>query len=207
MARPRTLTDDQIAAAALAIVDRDGIAALSMRTVAQQLGTGTMSLYRYVAGREDIEKLVVERVLGAVNTRVPETATWRQRSTVLTERIREAVGMHSGVVSLVMAHRHSSQAVKRCTEALLRALTDAGFSGKPRVIALRTLVAFLNGTLVSQHHGPLPGAGTQILASMQNPDFPLMAETARDAQRVTSSEEFRKGLAVVLDGIEAMLAD
>lgn len=207
MARPRTLTHDQIAAAALALVDRDGIAALSMRTVAQQLGTGTMSLYRYVSGREDIEKLVVERVLGAVKTVVPGTAPWRERITLLSDRIRDAVGMHSGVVSLVMTHRHASQAVKRCTEAFLRALTDAGFSGKPRVIALRTLVAFLNGTLVSQHHGPLPGAGTRILARMKDPEFPLMAETARDAQRVTSWEEFRKGLTAVLDGIEAMLPD
>lgn len=207
MARPRTLTDDQIAAAALEIVDRDGIAALSMRTVAQQLGTGTMSLYRYVAGREDIEKLVVERVLGTVNTGVPGTAKWRERISVLSERIRDAVGSHSGVVSLVMSHRHSSLAVKRCTEVFLRALTDAGFSGKPRVIALRTLIAFLNGTLVSQHHGPLPGAGTQVLARMKDPEFPLMAETARDAQRVTPGEEFRKGLAIVLDGIEAMLAE
>ena len=206
MARPRTLTDADIAAAALAIVDRDGIAALSMRTVAQQLGTGTMSLYRYVAGREQIERLVVERVLGAVNTAVPARAKWPERITILAERIREAVGMHSGVVPLVMLHRHSSQSVKRCTEVFLRALTDAGFSGKIRVIALRTLVAFLNGMLVSQHHGPLPGAGTAVLARMKDPEFPLMAETARDAQHVTPPEEFRKGLVIVLDGIEAMLA-
>lgn len=205
MPRPRTLTDVDIAAAALAIIDRDGIAALSMRTVAQQLGTGTMSLYRYVVGREDIERLVVERVLGAVNIALPANASWRERITMLAGRIRDAVGMHSGVVSLVMMHRHSSQSVKRCTEVFLRALTDAGFAGKDRVIALRTLIAFLNGMLVAQHHGPLPGAGTAALAGMKNPEFPLLAETARDAQRVTSLEEFRKGLGVVVDGIEAML--
>lgn len=199
------MTDADIAAAAVKVIDREGIGALSMRTVAQELGTGTMSLYRYVNGREDIEKLVVERVLVAVDTSLPANAKWRERITMLAERIRDAVGTHSEVVSLVMGHRHSSHTVKRCTEIFLRALTDAGFRGKTRVIALRTLIAFLNGMLVSQHYGPLPGAGTAVLARMKEPEFPLMAETARDAQRVTSLEEFRKGLAVVVDGIEAML--
>lgn len=199
------MTDADIAAAALKVIDREGIGAMSMRTVAQELGTGTMSLYRYVNGRDDIEKLVVERVLVAVDTSLPANAKWRERITMLAERIRDAVGTHSEVVSLVMGHRHSSPTVKRCTEVFLRALTDAGFHGKTRVIALRTLIAFLNGMLVSQHYGPLPGPGTVVLARMKDPEFPLMAETARDAQRVTSLEEFRKGLAVVVDGIEAML--
>jgi hypothetical protein len=122
----------------------------------------------------------------------------------LAERIRDAVGTHPGVVPLVMAHRHSSHSVKRCTEVFLRALTDAGFEGKSRVIALRTLVAFLNGMLVSQHYGPLSGPGTVVLARMKGTEFPLMAATAQDARQVTSVEEFRRGLGVVLDGIEAM---
>jgi hypothetical protein len=48
MPRPRSLSHDRIAAAALAVIDRRGLAALSMRTVAAELGMGTMSLYRYV---------------------------------------------------------------------------------------------------------------------------------------------------------------
>src|SRR6266542_4940063 len=59
MPRPRSLTLPQIAAAALAVLERDGLAALSMRTVAVELDVGTMSLYRYVDSKEQVEELVV----------------------------------------------------------------------------------------------------------------------------------------------------
>ena len=71
MPRPRSLTPDQIAAAALAVIDRDGLDALSMRTVARQLGIGAMSLYRYVTDRDQLEDLVVDLVLGAVDISLP----------------------------------------------------------------------------------------------------------------------------------------
>jgi AcrR family transcriptional regulator len=62
------LTPDQLDAAALVVIDRDGIAELTMRAVAEQLGVSTMGLYRYVRGRRELEALVVELVLGAVET-------------------------------------------------------------------------------------------------------------------------------------------
>jgi AcrR family transcriptional regulator len=63
--RPRSLTPDQLAVAALAVIDRDGLAGLTMRAVATQLGVSTMGLYRYVRDRRELEALVVELVLGA----------------------------------------------------------------------------------------------------------------------------------------------
>jgi len=67
MPRPRSLTQAAIAAAALAVIDRDGVAGLSMRAVAAELGTGTMSLYRYVADRDELERWVVDLVLAEVD--------------------------------------------------------------------------------------------------------------------------------------------
>ncbi|GHJ12712.1 MULTISPECIES: TetR/AcrR family transcriptional regulator [unclassified Micromonospora] len=62
---------EQLADAALAVLDRDGLAGLTMRAVGAQLGTSTMGLYRYVADRDELESLVVERVLDRVDTRPP----------------------------------------------------------------------------------------------------------------------------------------
>ena len=75
MPRPRSLTPDQLASAALAVLDREGLAGLSMRAVAKELGMSTMALYRYVDDREELEGLVVERVLSAVDTTPPEPGT------------------------------------------------------------------------------------------------------------------------------------
>jgi AcrR family transcriptional regulator len=204
MSRPRTLTDLDIATAALAVIDREGLVALSMRTVAGELNMGAMSLYRYVEGREALEQLVVELVLGKVDPARLAKVSWRERITMLAELIRAAISAHAAIVPLLMAHRHSSRSVMKCAEVFLRALTDGGFKGKRRVIALRTLISYVYGALQAQHIGPLPGAGTVALSELADTEYPLLAETARQARRIAPDEEFRSGLAIVMLGLEKM---
>ena len=57
MPRPKSRTSDEIAAAAVALLERDGHAALSMRSLARELGMSVMALYRYVSDRDDLERL------------------------------------------------------------------------------------------------------------------------------------------------------
>src|ERR1700761_980463 len=69
-------TTDDIAAAALAIVDESGLAALSMRSLATALGTGPMTMYNYVAGKEGLEELVLAAVVADVAVPAP-TKNWQ----------------------------------------------------------------------------------------------------------------------------------
>ncbi|MCO5970081.1 TetR/AcrR family transcriptional regulator [Actinoallomurus soli] len=202
MPRPRSLTESQIAAAALAVIDRDGLAALTMRAVARELGTGTMSLYRYVDDREQLEALIVERVLGAVDTTPPAGGPWRERLVTMVERVRDAVAAHPEVVPLTLTHRQSSPSNLRWAETVLGILTEAGVDGERRVIALRSLIAYVVGAIQLEHLGPLSGAGTRRIAALPAGEFPLMAETGRLAAGVPADEEFRAGLAVLLTGLE-----
>jgi len=71
MPRPRSLTAPQIADAARALVAREGLPVLSMRTVAAELGVSAMSLYRYVRSRDEIEGLLVDAVLRGIDTDLP----------------------------------------------------------------------------------------------------------------------------------------
>jgi AcrR family transcriptional regulator len=64
------LTVDEVVDAAIELADRDGLAALSMRGLAQQLGLGAMTLYTYVPGRNELVVLMVDQVLG--RTELPE---------------------------------------------------------------------------------------------------------------------------------------
>ncbi len=201
MARPKSLTHDAIAAAALAVCDRDGLAALSMRAVAAELGVATMSLYRYVADRGELERRIVDRVLGAVDLSVPAVAPWHERVARLADRIRDAVGAHPETVPLLMTHRHASRGLMRCAEAMLEALDEGGFAGARRVVALRAIVSYVNGALQAQHVAPLAGAGTDALAALSTGEFPLLAETARHARAVTAEAEFRGGLEALLRGL------
>lgn len=202
MPRPRSLTPDRLASAALAVIDRDGLAGLSMRAVAEELGMSTMALYRYVDDREELEALVVERVLSAVDTGLPAPELpWRERIEIMVGRMRDAVGAHPAVIPLTVTHRHRSRGVLRWSEAVLAILTDAGIEGERRVIALRGLLSYVIGAIQLEHLGPLAGAGTDVIAQLSPDDFPFMSQTARQAREVGPDREFLGGLAALLRGL------
>ncbi len=180
------------------VLDRDGLDALTMRAVATELGMATMSLYRYVTDKDELETLVVDHVLSGVDPAVPP-GDWRERITELVSRMRAEVLAHPAAVPLLVRHRHAVPSSLALIEAALAILTEAGFTGEPRVIAQRTIVAYLFGMLQNEHYGPLSGGGTAVMAAQER--FPLLAETAAQARQVDA--EFHKGLEVVLRGLES----
>ncbi|MEV0032959.1 TetR/AcrR family transcriptional regulator C-terminal domain-containing protein [Nocardia sp. NPDC050793] len=201
MPRPRSLTTDDLGNAALAVIDRDGLEGLTMRAVAKELDIATMGLYRYVADRDRLEVLVVDRVLGAMETAPPEGEDWRARAAVLLARMRAAVAAHPAVVPLILRHRQSSTASLHWMEAMLAVLTAAGFTGRERVIAQRTVVGFLLGFLQNEHYASIAGPGTATIAALATDDFPLLVQTASQARRMSVDDEFRGGVEIVLRGL------
>jgi AcrR family transcriptional regulator len=203
MPRPRSLTESGIAVAALAIVDRDGLASLSMRTVATEMGVGTMSLYRYVAGRDELEGLLLGHVLESVDLEVAKGSPWTERVVSLAERVRAAIGDHPAVVPLLLTRRQVTAPSLGWGEAVMAALADGGFTGPDRAIAFRALLSYVIGAVQVEHFGPLAGAGTAALADLPTDVFPHLADTARHARAIPSDEEFRRGLQIVLRGLGA----
>lgn len=201
MPRPRSLTLPTIADAALHVLSAEGSAGLSMRSVANELGVGTMSLYRYVSDREQLEAAVVERVLAQVDLKVDPRMRWDKRIRVLLERVHSAVAEHPAVVPLLVSRRHLERGSLQLGEALLGALSETGLNGKRRVIALRALLSYTIGALQFQRWGPLAGPGTHQLAQLPEAHYPLLAETARQAQQLSAFEEFRGGLELLVRGL------
>jgi AcrR family transcriptional regulator len=199
--RPRSLTGEQIAAAALAVLERDGLGALSMRTVAAELGAGTMSLYRYVRGRDELEDLVLARVLDGVPTDTPAGANWDDRLTVLAVGVWRVVGDHPEVVPLLLTRRARTPASMHWGEAVMSALDDAGLAGAERALAFRTLLSYVIGAIQVEHYGPLSGEGTAALAALPASTFPLLADTAAHARAIAPEDEFRRGLEAVIRGL------
>jgi AcrR family transcriptional regulator len=205
MPRPRSLTDTDVAAAALAVLDRDGLSGFTMRAVAAQLNLATMSIYRYVSNRERLEELIVESLFAEVDTAPPSRASWRRQITVLVERVRNTVRAHPQVVLLGLAHRLTSRQGLRLSEAVLGVLSRAGFTAEQRDVANRVLMVYLIGSIQFEHSGQLSGAGTAVMATLVRNEYPLLAETASRTVRLTTTQEFQRGLSVVLDGLEALL--
>ncbi|OLZ65610.1 TetR family transcriptional regulator [Streptomyces sp. IMTB 2501] len=202
MPRPRSLTPDQLTSAALTVLDRDGLGGLSMRAVAKELRMSTMALYRYVRDREELERLVVESVLGTVDTEpAPSDMPWEQRIEVLVRSLRDNVSAHPAVVPLTVTHRHQSRGVLYWSEAVLTVLTEAGFDGARRVIALRALLSYIIGSIQLEHLGPLAGEGTVAISALPPTEFPHLAETAQRARDVGADQEFLGGLAALMRGL------
>jgi AcrR family transcriptional regulator len=205
MPRPRSLDHDSIANAALVVVDRAGLGALSMRAVAAELGVGTMSLYHYVTGREQVEGLMVDRVFLAADVPVPKTASWEREITKLSEALRAAIAEHPALIPLLLVRFATSPGAWHWLEALLGALSRAGFDARQRVFAVRTLQAYVIGAVQIEYLNSLSGESTSTLASIPVDEFPLIVETARTALSVSLDQEFTRGLATVLEGLRAHL--
>ncbi|MFJ5229912.1 TetR/AcrR family transcriptional regulator [Kitasatospora sp. NPDC088391] len=217
MPRPRSLTTRQVAAAALAVIDRDGLPALSMRTAADELGRRTMALYRYVEDREELECLVVDLALGAVldraapPTAAPPTAAPptagpagpRGRLLALLELLREAVGAHPGVLPLAIRHHAGCLPVLRWRERLLEALAAAGLDGPARAAALHALVSYAIGALEVEHRAaPADGPGPLVPET-----FPLLAAALADRAAADPARAFTDGARTLLDGLGLGPAD
>ena len=215
MPRQRSLTPADLARAALAVIERDGGSAastspgagLSMRAVADELGMGTMSLYRYVQSREQLEALVIDLVLdpaqGGPDLDVSGARSWMDKATELARRAHAVATAHPALTPLLLARRHASIHSLRWGEALLGVLAEAGFAGERRAIAFRTIVAYVFGAVQLQQLGPLGGKGTAAIAALPRGEFPLLATTARSARKIPADAEFRSGLKLVLRGIVA----
>src|SRR6202451_2865844 len=68
-----------IVAAALAIADREGLDAVTMRRVAEELDTGASALYVYIRGRDDLLDAMFDHVMAVVARAAMPKGTWRQR--------------------------------------------------------------------------------------------------------------------------------
>ncbi|WP_406266486.1 TetR/AcrR family transcriptional regulator [Nocardia sp. NBC_00881] len=202
MPRPRSLTNTDLVSAALAVLDRDGLSALTMRAVAKELGVATMALYRYIRDRDELEVLIVDQMFASIDTTRPAGIDWKAGATLLIEHIRAGVSAHPAAVPLVLRHRQSSVESLRVMEAMLAVLTEGGFTGRARVIAQRTLIAFLLGFLQNEHYAPLLGRGTAAMARLSPEDYPHLAQTAGQAKGLSVDDEFRNGVQIVLRGLE-----
>lgn len=192
---------------ALAIVDREGLGALTMRSLAGALGTGPMTLYNYVADKGALEELVVDAVVSAIV--IPEpTGDWQVDVAAVARAVWCAVRDHPGAIPLVLTRRSSSTAAYGPAEALIAALRTTGLPERDVLAAFRAVLAFVMGLAqVELTNSPgrahdEPDGTTEIhrLAQVDHPNIARMALVRRDSD---SDVDFEQGLALLLRGIDA----
>ena len=224
--RVRRLDRERILVTALALIDAEGLAQLSMRRLAAELGVEAMSLYNHVPNKAALLEGVAELILseielpgperspaghsGAGGAGGPEVSDWRQRLRGGARSLRRAALAHPDAVMLLLAQPLQSPQALQPIELALQTLRSAGFDDQATVYAFHTLIGFVFGQVLQELHGPFahpdgdaPPSFTSSLAPEQFPAVCALGELAagRDLEA-----EFEFGLTAVLDGLAAALA-
>jgi AcrR family transcriptional regulator len=144
---------------ALALVDERGLAAMSMRAVAERVGLTSMALYPYVGGKDALLDGLVDLLqveLGAEGA--PEDQDWRQRLRALGRAVRGLASRHPGAFPLLL--NRSAAGSSWLTAALRGVLHDAGVPENRIPRMARMLCAFLLGYATGEVTGGLPAPET-----------------------------------------------
>lgn len=96
--RTPTRSRREIADAAIALADREGLVAVTMRAVAQSLDTGAASLYRYVSTRDELQALMVDEVNGEFVLHGPDRRSWDDQMLDLAHQARAIYRRHPWLI-------------------------------------------------------------------------------------------------------------
>jgi AcrR family transcriptional regulator len=207
MGRPARFTRQQVQQAALALVDAHGLEGLSMRTLADELGTGPMTLYNYVADRAELDVLVVEAVMAKARWPRKPHADWRDDVRALATAAWRAVRAHPNATPLILGRRSRSPALIEFSEALLAALARSGRSRRQLLIAFRAVTALVMGFAQVELAGPLSIEPAEAVIdrfrALPADRFPRLVEIARAAERSDPAGELRQGLDLLLAGLSS----
>lgn len=141
--RPR-LTREQILTTAIRLADEGGVAALSMRNVAQQVGVEAMSLYNHVANKEDLLNGIVDIVVGEIE--LPTTdEDWQSSLRRRAHSAHEVLMRHPWATMLLVSRINVGPCMLRYTDATLACLRAAGFSYEAADHVWNALDSFVYG--------------------------------------------------------------
>jgi len=194
-----TLSRELIARAAADILESGGRSALTIRAVAESVGAGTMSLYWYIDGKDDLVDLAVDEIMSAVE--VPKRGDWRNRVRRLALSFRAVIVDHPAVVPLLAEGVTAGPNLLRINEALLDALVDAGLSGADASSAATAVGAIVMNVTVSADDQRERWSKGKDMGDLSPQQFPRTVALANSLVGADANKQFLYGLDVVLDGI------
>jgi AcrR family transcriptional regulator len=169
---PGAITD-----AALALVDQEGLGALSMRRVAAALGVEAMALYHHFPNKEALVEAVLER--GSPGSLPALTGKWRLDVHALLRAVYEQLSAHPALLPLRWERRVNSPEARKTLALESQIFKAAGIDGRLAMDVHRLLGSYVVGFVV---------AGMEARKSIPDEEWLL---------------QFEIGLDIVLDGIDA----
>lgn len=203
------LTRERVLDAGMVIADADGIAAVTIRSIATALGVKPMALYHHVDGKEAILDGLVDAVFAEIDLPVIGGPWWRELRRRCSSA-RSVLGRHPWAIGLMETRTSPGPATLRHLDAVIGTCRAAGFSLATTAHTIALLDAYVYGfalqeaTLPFDSADQVPELATQMLAAMPEGQFPYLIEFASEhvlRPGYDFASEFDVGLDIVLDGI------
>jgi AcrR family transcriptional regulator len=211
------LTREAIVDAALRVLEREGADGLSMRRVAEELGTGPASLYWHVANKEELINLLVDRVASEIEVPPPDPARWQEQLKEWALQARQVFKRYPGVAALTLGRVPVGPNLVRWTEWLLALLRGAGIPDRIAAYA-GDLGGLYLGASSYEETLPFPSPTgedlppEQILAmfrgyyeSLPADRFPNVHATLDELFSGGPDERFELGLDVIIRGLASYI--
>ncbi|HET7758449.1 MAG TPA: TetR family transcriptional regulator [Gaiellaceae bacterium] len=209
MARTRRITEEQIADEALALVDAEGLDALTMRALGRRLGVEGMALYTYFRSKDDLLDAVGTRILEAIDTAFDRSLPWQERIRRGALAWAAMQAGHPRAFPLVYRGGVRTNAVPLLTEELLDALRSAGFDERGAALAYQSVVVLIDAALLGRGtstDADLHAAWRNAQERLDPQTFPRFHEIAPHGATLGWEEILESGLDLLLRGLEQRLA-
>ncbi|MFB7187351.1 TetR/AcrR family transcriptional regulator C-terminal domain-containing protein [Streptomyces sp. NPDC056178] len=192
----------RIAAAAVALVDRDGLERFGVRRLAQELGVDPMSIYHHIKGKAALLDAMSEAVLAEVSAAADDDAShdWEDIARRTAHGYREMAYRHPRVFPLLVTRAQTSQVAISALERLVTAMREADLPHQVVADAPMVLFSFLNGHLLARTSGGPDGPGA--VPAFEPASYPAMAALTPLMADFGSLTEFDRMLDTVLSGIK-----
>jgi AcrR family transcriptional regulator len=218
MTKRASLTRDRVLRGAVALADARGIAALTIRSLAEELGVKPMAVYHHVGSKEEILDGIVDLVFGEIEAGIeagtgPSAADpgWREVLRHRAGSARAVLRRHPWAVPLLESRAAPGAATLRHHDTTLAVLRRAGFPVALAANAYALLDSYVYGFVIQEAALPFddPGESTaDIMGSFRPDEYPHLVELAVEhimKPGYTFGAGFEFGLDLILDGLERAL--
>jgi AcrR family transcriptional regulator len=208
------LSRERVLRGALAVADAGGLGALTIRTLATELGVKPMSVYYHVANKDEILDGLVDIVFGEIELPQPGR-DWRTELTRRADSAREVLGRHRWAIGLLESRTRPGPATLRHHDAVIATFRAAGFSPALTAHAYALIDSYVYGFALQEASLPFDGPESvgdvagPIMELMQAGEYPHLVEMASSyylRPGYDFGDEFRFGLDLIFDGLARSLS-
>jgi TetR/AcrR family transcriptional regulator, tetracycline repressor protein len=165
--RPKKLELDDVVAVALAVLDRDGLDAVSFRRIGTEMGVSHMTLYTYFDSKESLLEAMVGRTLSVPGIAPAAGRRWDRALADAMAQIHDALVARPGIAELLVTHQFDGAWVGEIRSRLLALLEPAGLGEEATIDGISVLFNFLLGTVMVETSRGLGGSAGSFAFGLQ----------------------------------------